>query len=76
MDLQNLIKLKNMRDPKEKNKTNCTRNIAVGALLFFVFIVCVLSIIDDSLTMDELAHLPAGYSYLTQQDINLMGLHS
>jgi hypothetical protein len=30
---------------------------------------------DDSLTMDELAHLPAGYSYLTQKDMRLNPEH-
>ena len=29
----------------------------------------------DSLTMDELAHLPAGYSYLTQKDMRLNPEH-
>ncbi len=51
-----------------------TNIIAVG-LLVFVFVVCVLSIRNDSLTMDELAHLPAGYSYLTQKDMRLNPEH-
>ena len=44
-------------------------------LLIFVFIVSILSIRNDSLTMDELAHLPAGYSYLTQKDMRLNPEH-
>ncbi|GAH87822.1 unnamed protein product, partial [marine sediment metagenome] len=30
---------------------------------------------DDSATMDEVAHLPAGYSYLTQKDYRLNPEH-
>src|SRR3990167_3328034 len=30
---------------------------------------------QDSLTFDELAHIPAGYSYLTQQDFRLNPEH-
>jgi 4-amino-4-deoxy-L-arabinose transferase-like glycosyltransferase len=44
-------------------------------LLLFMFILAVTSIVDDSLTMDELAHLPAGYSYLTQKDMRLNPEH-
>ena len=46
-----------------------------GALLIFVFTICVLSIKDDSLTFDEVAHIPAGYSYLTQRDYRLNPEH-
>lgn len=48
--------------------------IATG-LLVFVFIMASLSIRDDSLTSDELVHLPAGYSYLTQKDMRLNPEH-
>ena len=51
-----------------------TNIIAVG-LLVFVFIIAFLSIRDDSLTSDELVHLPAGYSYLTQKDMRLNPEH-
>ena len=50
-------------------------NLLVLGLLAFIFAICVLSIRDDSLTMDELAHLPAGYSYLTQKDMRLNPEH-
>ena len=46
-----------------------------GILLVAVFLLAFFSIKDDSLTMDELAHLPAGYSYLTQQDMRLNPEH-
>ena len=49
--------------------------IIAAGLLIFVFVICVFSIKDDSLTMDELAHLPAGYSYLTQRDMRLNPEH-
>ncbi|MDO8663839.1 MAG: glycosyltransferase family 39 protein, partial [Candidatus Wildermuthbacteria bacterium] len=51
-----------------------TNFIAVG-LLLFVFLITLFSVKGDSLTMDELAHLPAGYSYLTQKDMRLNPEH-
>ena len=50
-------------------------SLAAVLLLVFVFVITVLSVKDDSLTMDELAHLPAGYSYLTQKDMRLNPEH-
>lgn len=50
-------------------------NFIAAFLLIFVFFVSVLSMRDDSATMDEVAHLPAGYSYLTQQDMRLNPEH-
>ena len=55
--------------------SNRTTNIAACCLLIFVFFVTVFSLKDDSLTMDEVAHLPAGYSYLTQKDMRLNPEH-
>jgi hypothetical protein len=49
--------------------------IIATLLLVFVFVVSVFGIRDDSLTMVELAHLPAGYSYLTQRDMRLNPEH-
>lgn len=43
--------------------------------LFFLFAVSLLSIRNTSLTMDELAHLPAGYSYLRKLDMRLNPEH-
>jgi 4-amino-4-deoxy-L-arabinose transferase-like glycosyltransferase len=54
------------------NKTTYT---LAGCLLIFVFFITVLSTVNDSLTMDELAHLPAGYSYLTQKDMRINPEH-
>lgn len=51
-----------------------TKSIAMF-LLAFVFVLAFLSIQEDSLTMDELAHLPAGYSYLSQMDMRLNPEH-
>ncbi len=53
---------------------NLTKVLAAG-LLIFIFVISVLTIRNDSLTMDELAHLPAGYSYLTQRDMRLNPEH-
>ncbi|MDD2696781.1 MAG: glycosyltransferase family 39 protein [Candidatus Pacebacteria bacterium] len=55
--------------------SNRRTNIIAACLLIFVFLTALLSIKDDSLTMDELAHLPAGYSYLTQKDMRLNPEH-
>ena len=49
--------------------------IIAGILLALMFVLAVLSMKDDSCTMDELAHLPAGYSYLTQKDMRLNPEH-
>ncbi|MDI6602757.1 MAG: glycosyltransferase family 39 protein [Patescibacteria group bacterium] len=50
-------------------------NIIAALLLLFVFFVSLFSMRDDSATMDEVAHLPAGYSYLTQKDMRLNPEH-
>lgn len=55
--------------------SNRLTNIIAFFLLVFVFVTTLLSIRDDSLTMDEKAHLPAGYSYLTQKDYRLNPEH-
>lgn len=55
--------------------SNRAINIIATGLLIFVFLITLFSIKDDSLTMDELAHLPAGYSYLTQKDMRLNPEH-
>jgi len=49
--------------------------LMAGILLLMVFFLCVFSMKDDSATMDEVAHLPAGYSYLTQKDMRLNPEH-
>ncbi len=54
---------------------NRLTNIIAALFLIFVFFITVFSMKDDSLTMDELAHLPAGYSYLTQKDMRLNPEH-
>ena len=55
--------------------SNRLTNIIAAGLLVFVFIIAFLSIRDDSLTSDELVHLPAGYSYLAQKDMRLNPEH-
>ena len=49
--------------------------IIAGILLTTMFFLCAFSMKDDSATMDEVAHLPAGYSYLTQKDMRLNPEH-
>ena len=55
--------------------SNRTTNIIAAVLLTLMFFMAVFSMKDDSATMDELAHLPAGYSYLTQKDMRLNPEH-
>lgn len=50
-------------------------NMIAGGLLAIMFTMAVSSMAGDSGTMDEVAHLPAGYSYLTQQDMRLNPEH-
>lgn len=49
--------------------------VIAGLLLATMAFVTVSSLKDESLTMDELAHLPAGYSYLTQADMRINPEH-
>ena len=46
-----------------------------GTLLVLMAVLMVFSMQGDALTFDELAHIPAGYSYLTQQDYRLNPEH-
>ncbi len=48
--------------------------LIVGALLFFVT-VSILNARNDALTFDEVAHIPAGYSYLLFHDMRLNPEH-
>ena len=45
------------------------------AMLALMFILMAGSVIGDSATMDELAHIPAGYSYLSERDYRLNPEH-
>ena len=46
-----------------------------AALLVFMLLVAFYSMLSDTAIMDEVAHLPAGYSYVTQQDMRLNPEH-
>jgi len=50
-------------------------HLIAGILVSIMFFLAVFSMRGDSLTMDELAHLPAGYSYLVKQDMRLNPEH-
>lgn len=52
-----------------------TSNLIAVLLLLFMLIVAVLSMKGDSLTMDELAHIPAGYGYMHEKDYRLNPEH-
>lgn len=55
--------------------SNRLANIIAVFLLLSAFTLAIFSMKGDSLTMDELAHLPAGYSYITQKDMRLNPEH-
>lgn len=55
--------------------SNLFINIIAAGLLIFMFFMAVFSMVGDSATMDEVAHLPSGYSYLTQKDMRLNPEH-
>lgn len=50
-------------------------NIIAFVLLSIMFISAFSSYQGDSLTMDELSHIPAGYSYLSQRDFRINPEH-
>ncbi len=50
-------------------------NFIALALLGLMFALLFFSAWNDSATMDELAHIPSGYSYLTQKDYRLNPEH-
>ena len=52
-----------------------TSNLIAVLLLLFMIVVAILSMRDESAIMDEVAHTPAGYSYLTQRDMRLNPEH-
>lgn len=49
--------------------------ILIFSLFLFVFLLAILSLIEDSATSDEPPHIVAGYSYLTQKDMRLNPEH-
>jgi len=55
--------------------SNKLTNIIAACLLILMFLLAVFSMKDDSATMDEVAHLPSGYSYLSQKDMRLNPEH-
>jgi len=55
--------------------SNRNTNLIAAALLLIMLFMAVSSVKDDSLTMDEVSHLPAGYSYLTQKDMRINPEH-
>lgn len=59
----------------ESIHSNKTTNIIAAILLAIMLITAFFSMKNDSTTMDELAHIPAGYSYLTQKDFRLNPEH-
>jgi len=55
--------------------SNRLTNLIASVLLILMFLLALFSIKGMSATMDELAHIPAGYSYLSQKDYRLNPEH-
>ncbi|MBU2635292.1 glycosyltransferase family 39 protein [Patescibacteria group bacterium] len=55
--------------------SNRLTNLIAGLLLIMVFLVCFFGMKGDSATMDEMSHIPAGYSYLSQRDFRINPEH-
>lgn len=55
--------------------SNKSTNFIAAFLLLIMFLTAFLSSLGDSATMDELAHIPAGYSYLSQKDFRINPEH-
>jgi len=58
-----------------KNLIEKNYKIIVGAALAFMLVVSLLNAWNDSAIFDEVAHIPAAYSYLTQHEIRLNPEH-
>lgn len=58
-----------------KNFLEKNYKIILAIILAFVFVVSVLNAANDSAIYDEVAHIPAAYSYLTQHDMRLNPEH-
>lgn len=50
-------------------------NIVVAAFLVLMFVLCAASMAQKGATIDEVAHLPAGYSYLVTRDYRMNPEH-
>jgi len=55
--------------------SNKSANIIAAILISTMGLMSFLSILNDSFTFDETAHVAAGYSYLTQKDMRLNPEH-
>ncbi|PIQ92037.1 MAG: hypothetical protein COV69_03970 [Parcubacteria group bacterium CG11_big_fil_rev_8_21_14_0_20_39_14] len=54
---------------------NRLANLTAGILLLLMALFTIPSAADDSATCDEITHITAGYSYLTQKDMRLNPEH-
>jgi len=55
--------------------SNKLTNLTAASLLIIMFFLAFSSYLEDSITMDELAHIPAGFSYLSQRDFRINPEH-
>src|SRR3989339_726441 len=55
--------------------TKTQTNLLVALMLSFMLGLAYFSLLGDSAIIDEVAHLPAGYSYIVKQDMRLNPEH-
>jgi len=55
--------------------TKTQTNLIAALMLIFMLSLAFFSLLDDSAIIDEVAHLPAGYSYIVKQDMRLNPEH-
>lgn len=55
--------------------TKTMTNLLAALMLTFMVGVAFFSMVGDSTIMDEVSHLPAGYSYISQQDMRINPEH-
>src|SRR3989344_4128971 len=61
--------------PQKMEKVNSLINTKATFILGVMFVLMITSIQNDSATMDELAHIPASFGYVTQLDYPLNPEH-
>jgi len=55
--------------------TKAATNILATLMLAFMVSIAFFSMVNDSTIMDEVSHLPAGYSYISQMDMRINPEH-
>lgn len=68
-------KLWTYKPPKKPDKTKRKYDWLAAGILAIAAVICIFSMRGDSGIVDEIAHVPAGYSYVDAQDFRLNPEH-